>query len=141
MIILRYALLWVMSFIFTSLIDALWHLVLFRRSYSQGIKPLARMSGEKMAFQPVAGLLSQVLVVSGIVFLVLMLAGKGSYGTAFLVGAAAGVLAISVYGVTNYALFKDWNLTLTLLELVWGPILGGLSGLFVFWARALLLKP
>jgi uncharacterized membrane protein len=141
MIVLRYALLWVMSFVFTSLIDALWHLVLFRRSYAQGIKPLARMSGEKMAFQPAAGLLSQVLVVSGIVFLVLMLAGKGNYGTAFLVGAAAGVLAISVYGVTNYALFKDWNLTLTVLELVWGPILGGLSGLFVFWARAFLLKP
>jgi uncharacterized membrane protein len=141
MIVWRYALLWVMSFVFTSLIDALWHLVLFRRSYGQGIKPLARMSGEKMAFQPAAGLLSQVLVVSGIVFLVLMLAGKGNYGTALLVGAAAGVLAISVYGVTNYALFKDWNLTLTVLELVWGPILGGLSGLFVFWARTLLLKP
>jgi uncharacterized membrane protein len=43
--------------------------------------------------------------------------------------------------VTNYALFKDWNLTLTVLELVWGPILGGMSGLFVFWARSFLLKP
>ena len=141
MIVLRYVLLWVMSFVFTSLIDALWHLVCFRRSYVEGLKPLARMNGEKIAFQPVAGLLSQVLVVSAIVFLVLVLAGKGNYGAAFLVGAAAGILAISVYGVTNYALFKNWNLTLTLLELVWGPILGGLSGLFVFWSRSFLLKP
>jgi uncharacterized membrane protein len=141
MTILLYVLLWVLSFIFTSLFDALWHLVIFRRSYVQGIKPLARMSGEKMAFLPAAGLLSQVLVVSGIVFLVLTLAPTASSCTAILVGAVAGILAISVYGVTNYALFKDWNLTLTILELVWGPILGGLSGLFVFWARSFLLKP
>ena len=45
---------YVASFIFTSLIDALWHLVIFKKSYAEGIRPLARMSGEKMAFQPIA---------------------------------------------------------------------------------------
>lgn len=138
--ILRYLLLWVVSFIFTSLFDVLWHLVIFKKSYVKGIRPLARMTGEKISFKAGPGLLSQVLVVTSLVVLVLIVAKGGTASLAVVVGALAGVLAISVYGVTNYALFKDWSLTLTILEFVWGPLLGGISGLFVFWAKSFLLK-
>jgi uncharacterized membrane protein len=138
--ILRYGLLWVMAFVFTSLIDSLWHLVVFKKSYTEGIKPLARMAGGKVSFKAGPGLLSQVLVVTCLVVLVLVAAKDGSPLLAVLVGALAGVLAISVYGITNYSLFKDWNLTLTVLEFVWGPLLGGLSGLFVHWARSLVIR-
>ena len=140
MSILRYALLWVMAFVFTSLIDALWHLVIFKKSYVEGIKPMARMTGEKISFKSGPGLLSQVLVVTSLVILVLVAAKDGTSFLAALVGALAGVLAISVYGVTNYSLFKDWNLTLTVLEFIWGPLLGGLSGLFVHWAKSLVIR-
>jgi uncharacterized membrane protein len=138
--IARYALLWVLSFAFTSVIDAAWHLGIFRKAYTEGIKPLARMSGDKMAFNGPAGIISQIMVVTCIVVLVLYKAQPGTLGGAFLVGALAGVLAISVYGITNYSLFKDWGLTITILEMVWGPILGGLSGIFVFWVKSHLIK-
>ena len=62
---------------------------------------------------------------------------KENYLEAALIGAAAGILAITVYGVTNYALFKDWSLKLTVLEAIWGPMLGGLSGAFVVWMKSL----
>jgi uncharacterized membrane protein len=136
---LRYGLLWVCAFIFTSAIDAFWHLVLFGKPYAAGMKPLARMKDGKMAFSVSAGLLSQILVVTSLVFLVLYKTQGGTMAQAALVGAAAGVLAITVYGVTNYALFKDWNLTMTILEVVWGPILGGLSGAFAFWLKGRIL--
>jgi len=136
----RYALLWALSFIMTSLIDAVWHLGFFGKIYKEGIKPLARMNGDKMAFNPIAGIISQVLVVSCIFFLVLYKVQKGTAGEAFLVGAAAGVLAVTVYGITNYALFKDWGLAVTLLEMAWGPFLGGLSGLFIFWLKPIIVK-
>ncbi len=140
MTILRYALLWVLSFAFTSAIDAIWHLGVFRKAYTEGIRPLARMSDGKMAFNGAAGILAQVMVVTCIVVLVLYKAGSGTYAGAVLVGALAGVLAISVYGITNFALFKDWGPTVTILEMIWGPILGGLSGIFVFWLKTLLIK-
>ena len=136
----RYALLWALSFIMTSLIDAVWHLGFFGKIYKEGIKPLARMHGDKMAFNPVAGIISQVLVVSCIFFLVLYKVQKGTAGEAFLVGAAAGVLAVTVYGITNYALFKDWGLAVTILEMTWGPFLGGLSGLLIFWLKPIIVK-
>lgn len=137
--IARYFLVWLSAFAFTSLIDAIWHLGIFRRAYSEGIKPLARMSGEKVTFNPIAGVLSQVLVVTCIVFLVLYKTQKVNYPEAMLIGAIAGILAITVYGVTNYALFKDWSLKLTVLEAIWGPMLGGLSGAFVVWMKSLLI--
>jgi uncharacterized membrane protein len=140
MIIVRYFLIWIASFIFTSAIDALWHLGIFRKMYAEGMKPVARMSEGKMAFHPFAGILAQVLVVTCIVFLILFKTQNEGYLEAALIGIAAGVLAITVYGVTNYALLKNWNLSLTILEVVWGPILGGLSGLFVFWMKSLILK-
>ncbi len=137
---LRYFLVWIIAFAFTSLIDAIWHLGIFRKAYTEGIKPLARMTGDKITLNPIAGALAQILVVTAIVFLVLYKAQKGNIVEAAVIGAVAGVLAITVYGVTNYALFKDWNFTLTVLEFIWGPILGGLSGIFVYWMKSLLIK-
>ncbi|MHB8094676.1 MAG: DUF2177 family protein [Candidatus Aminicenantales bacterium] len=137
----KYALCWVLTFVFTSAIDALWHLALFKKVYTLDFKPLARMAGDRISFNGPAGILSQALVVTGIVILVLYsTAGRGTSAGALLVGALAGVLAISVYGITNYALMKDWSLRLTVLEVVWGPILGGMSGLFVYGVRGLLSR-
>jgi uncharacterized membrane protein len=137
--IVRYFLVWLLSFAFTSLIDAIWHLGIFKKAYSEGIKPLARMSADKMAFNAFAGIVSQVLVVTCIVFLVLFKTQKVNYLEAALIGAIAGILAITVYGVTNYALFKDWSLKLTVLEVIWGPMLGSSSGVFVAWMKSLLI--
>ncbi|NIM60009.1 MAG: DUF2177 family protein [Candidatus Aminicenantes bacterium] len=137
--IVRFFLVWLLSFAFTSIIDAIWHLVIFKKAYSEGIKPLARMSGDKMAINPIAGILAQVLVVTCIVFLVLYKVQKVNYQEALLIGAIAGILAITVYGLTNYALFKDWSLKLTVLEVIWGPILGASSGAFVIWIKSILI--
>jgi len=137
--IIRYFLVWLLSFAFTSLIDAIWHLGIFKKAYSEGIRPLARISGDKMAINPFAGILSQVLVVTCIVFLVLFKTQKVNYLEAALIGAIAGILAITVYGLTNYALFKDWSLKLTVLEVIWGPMLGSSSGVFVIWIKSILV--
>lgn len=138
--IIRYLLVWILSFTFTSIIDAIWHLGIFRKSYSEGLKPLARITDGKITLNAPAGLIAQVLVVTCIVFLVLYKVPEGHFLDAALIGALAGILAITVYGVTNYALFKDWSLKLTVLEVIWGPILGGLSGVFVLWIKSLLIK-
>jgi uncharacterized membrane protein len=140
MTVLKYGLLWLLSFAFTSLIDAAWHLGIFGRVYAADFKPLARVADGKMTFNAPAGLLSQVLVVTTLGFLVLFRAGRGTALEAAIVGAAAGILAISVYGVTNYALLRGWTLRLTILEGVWGPLIGGLSGLFIFWLRGRLFR-
>jgi uncharacterized membrane protein len=141
MTVWKYFLLWGLAFAFTSAIDALWHLVIFGKAYAKDFRPLARPAGDKITFNAPAGLLAQVLVVTTILVLVLLTTQtRGNIGLAALVGALAGVLAISVYGITNYSLMKDWSLRLTLLEAVWGPLIGGSSGVFIYWLRNFLTR-
>jgi uncharacterized membrane protein len=128
--ILHYLLVFALAFIVMSLVDALWHMVIFGRVYSKGLLPLARTEDGKMKINLLFTFLSQFLFVASLVFLVLFTVPGGELPNAALVGAFAGTLAISVYGVTNYALFKDCGLNLTLLELIWGPVLGAIGGLF-----------
>jgi uncharacterized membrane protein len=131
---MNYVAIWFAAFVGISLIDAVWHLGLFGWAYGPDFRRVARMKDGKMSLQPVPGLVSQVLVVSCLVVLAVLSvrAGQG-YPTNFLVGALGGILAISVYGLVNQALIKDWTWRLTILEFVWGPIIGGLGGLFIAW--------
>jgi uncharacterized membrane protein len=134
----KYLILWIATLIFTSLIDVVWHVGIWGKAYKEGIKPLARMNGGKFAFNAIAGLLAQVLVVTSIVFLVLFKSSGYSLLNAAVIGAVAGVLAITVYGLTNYSLFKDWSLKLTVLEVIWGPFLGGFTGIFAAWFKSII---
>lgn len=137
---MKYILLFISSFIFTSLIDVVWHILLFGSIYQQRIKQVAPMVDGQLAIKSVPGLLSQVLVVSMLMVLINYQRPELRLMDGLVVGAAAGVLAITVYGLVNYALIKNWTLDITILEVVWGPILGGLSGLFMVWAKNLIFS-
>jgi uncharacterized membrane protein len=40
-------------------------------------------------------------------------------------GGFLGFLAYGTYGLTNYIFFKGYPLTITLLDITWGSVLGG----------------
>lgn len=125
-------LLYIASFVITSAIDAFWHLVLFGKQYAQWFQPVARMQDGKIALNTSAGVLSQILVVASIFFLVLYKTnGHPKLMEGALVGAVAGILGISVYGLVNYSLINNWGLEITILEVLWGPILGAISGICI----------
>jgi uncharacterized membrane protein len=136
----EYVAIWFAAFVGISAIDAVWHLVIFGRVYGRDFKPIARMANGKLALQRVPGIASQILVVSALMVLsILSVRGGHGYPVNFLMGAMGGVLAISVYGLVNQALIKGWSWRLTVLEVVWGPIIGGLGGLFIAWLYRVLL--
>lgn len=134
-------LVYLLSFVTISIIDAVWHLVLFGKQYSQWFAPVARMVGGKLDLQYIPGILSQVLIVAVMMFLVLYkTGGHPKLYQGALIGAACGMLAISVYGLVNYALIQNWGLEITILEVVWGPILGAFSGMTIAYLGGKFLK-
>ncbi len=135
---MKYIFLFLSSFIFTSLIDVVWHILLFGSIYQKRMEKIAPMADGQLNIKALPGLLSQVLVVSMLVLLINYKRPELELMDGAIIGAAAGVLAISVYGLVNYALVKNWTLDITILEVIWGPMLGGLSGMFIVWAKKLI---
>ena len=138
MTIVKYLLIWLIALVVISILDAVWHLGLFGRAYSERLRPVARLADGRLSMRALPGLLSQVLVITAYMVLLLYQRPNGlSYGAAALIGAAGGVLAISVYGLVNDALIRDWDRLLTVLEVIWGPIIGAVSGVLILWLRRL----
>lgn len=136
---LRYALLWLVSFIAISAVDALWHLGVWGKIYGAGIRRVAVVVDGKPVLHNVSGLIAQVLVITAFVVLAsLALQSGGAASKAVLACVMGGVLGISVYGLVNHWLIRDWSAAMTVLEVVWGPALGAFAGVFIAWAGRLL---
>lgn len=115
-----------LSLVFISAIDYLWHLVIFKRQYTKDFAPI-----KKDKLVAITGVLSQIIIVAVEVFLVVRFAGTELYLNSALLCGACGILGISVYGLVNDSLIKGWTRKLTILEVIWGPTIGVIGGLFI----------
>lgn len=137
--ILKYALLWVISFIGISAVDALWHLVFWGKIYRADIRKVAAIADGKPVFNNFSGMLSQVLVITAFVVLAsLQFHSDEPYFKGIVACMMGGILGISVYGLVNRWIIRDWSLAMTVLEGVWGPMIGAFAGLFIVWVSKLL---
>jgi uncharacterized membrane protein len=90
-------------------------------------------------FNNSSGVLSQVLVITAFVVLAsLQFHSDGPYLKGIVSCMMGGILGISVYGLVNRWLIRDWSLAITILEGVWGPMIGAFAGLFIVWVSKLL---
>ena len=137
--VLKYALLWVVSFVAIIAIDALWHLGIWGKVYGADIKKVAAVVDGKPVFNNASGLLSQVLVITAFVVLAsLHFHSEAATLKSVVSCMMGGILGISVYGLVNHWLIRDWSLAMTVLEAVWGPLIGALAGFIIAWAGRLL---
>ena len=58
--------------------------------------------------------------------------GAKSRSMAFFRGALLGLVMYTIYEFTNLALIKNWPLEMALIDILWGPILCGLSAMIGF---------
>ncbi len=75
----------------------------------------------------VAAIIFYLIFIAGLVFFVIIPALlKKSWIHALLFGAFFGFVTYATYDLTNLATLKDWPLLVTLVDLVWGMVLGAL---------------
>jgi uncharacterized membrane protein len=82
-----------------------------------------------------AAILFYLLFIVGLlVFVIRPALLQGTPLKALALGALFGLIAYATYDLTNLATLKDWPLIVTIVDLCWGGVLGGL----VSWASTVL---
>ena len=79
-----------------------------------------------------AALMTYVLMTVGITILVLPLAGH-DVGRALFYGAIFGFTAYGIYDFTNLATLKNWPLYISIVDMLWGTFLCGITSGIVAW--------
>lgn len=77
-----------------------------------------------------AAIVFYLLFIAGIlVFVVVPGLKAGSMGATVLRGALFGLIAYATYDLTNLATVKSWPIIVTVVDMVWGAVLSGLTTL------------
>jgi uncharacterized membrane protein len=97
-------------------------------------------------YRPVLGdiLLSGVNMPPAIVFYLLYPVGlvifaiapalrSGNLTTALFLGALFGLFTYGTYDLTNQATLRNWSTTLTIADMAWGSVLGGIASVWAAW--------
>ena len=100
-------------------VDLVWLGVVARKLYAQYLGYLLAPQTNLTA----AALFYLLYLVGVIVFAVLPGLEAGSLKTALLRGALFGLICYATYDLTNLATIKDWPLTITIIDMIWGTVL------------------
>ena len=104
-------------------IDMVWLGFIAKSWYQQGI-------GHLMTAQPnmLVGALFYVLFPIGImVFAVLPSGAEHGWMRAAMMGALFGFFAYATYDITNLATLRDWPISLSIMDVLWGSLVSGLA--------------
>jgi uncharacterized membrane protein len=102
-------------------IDALWLGLVASDFYDRHIGGLL-----KTDVNWVAALLFYLVFIAGlVVFVIIPAIEKSSKSRALMLGAFFGFVCYATYDLTNLAVAKDWPVIVTVVDLVWGAVIGG----------------
>lgn len=107
------------------LIDMVWLGVVAKGFYR---RHLGTMLSPKVNWG--AAILFYLLFIAGLLIFVIRPAlAQGTLLSALWLGALFGLISYATYDLSNLATLRDWPLIVTVVDLFWGTILGGLVSL------------
>lgn len=109
-------------------IDIVWLTVISKTLYAQHLGYLIAPKAKLLA-----ALLFYLLFVLGLQFFVLNPAlASGSWKMALFAGMFFGLVTYATYDLTNLATIKNWPVLITVIDLVWGSVVSGLTSILSF---------
>jgi uncharacterized membrane protein len=114
------------------ILDLFWLGMLMSRSYNAWLGTLARRAPDG-SLDPnwFAAALVYVCLGLGVVYFVWPAVKGSSLAMQFAWGAFFGVLVYGVYDLTNFSTLRDWPVTLVIVDMLWGGVVGGTTTLVV----------
>lgn len=126
---------WVVGIVAFVAVDFVWIGLIANGFYRREIGPLLRMRGESLDPRLLPALLLYALVVAGLILFALPRARAGSMLEAMAWSALFGVIAYSVYDLTNYSTMRGFPLRVAAVDMAWGGIVCALTGAAVWMVR------
>jgi uncharacterized membrane protein len=128
--------LYVITLIVFFLVDMVWLGVVAKGFYR---KYLGAMLSPKVNWT--AALLFYLLYIAGLlIFIIQPALLRGAPGKALLYGALFGLICYATYDLSNLATLKDWPVIVTVVDLVWGTVMGGVVSFLAAVLGRTLLK-
>ncbi len=114
---------YVSGLIAMAILDGAWLSFATGAIYKPGIGPL-------MADKPVipAAIIFYLLYAAGVTYLITLPAlAAASLPAAVTRGAVLGLIAYGTYDLTSLAILRGWPVNVTIIDMIWGAILTGVS--------------
>ena len=109
-------------------IDLVWLGMIMKGFYAQEIGEITRRNAEGLAPRWGAALLVYLFIPAGLVCFVRPLLGEQStLPQAWAWGALFGFILYGVYDLTNLAVLDKWTVRVTVADMAWGGVLGGIT--------------
>lgn len=112
---------YLVTFIIFTIIELIWLLVLAKDLYQKEI-------GYIMKDKPnlVPAVIFMLIFVAGLTFFVIdpAVLGKG-WSYALFAGILYGIVTYATYTLTNLSNLENWPLKVSIIDLIWGIVLGG----------------
>lgn len=104
-------------------LDAIWLTFVGPKLYAP-VQNVLLSGGVKIA----PAIVFYVMMIAGLVYLAVRPAlASGQAGQALVSGAVLGLVSYGTYALTNQAIMKGWTVSMSLPDMAWGTVIGGLS--------------
>lgn len=124
----EFMILYLMTVVVFFAIDIVWLGVISKKFYD---KQLGKLRSEKVNWT--AGLIFYFIFIFGIVFFVISPAvDQSNILITITSGALFGFVAYATYDLTNLATLKNWPVTVTIVDLIWGTFLSASTSTIVY---------
>jgi uncharacterized membrane protein len=116
---MKYVYLYILTFIVFLAIDFVWLNWIAKNLYSEKIGHLLAENPNLIA----AGVFYLLFVAASLVLAVLPGYEAQSLTKTIMLGAIFGMITYATYDLTNLATLKDWPLSVTIIDVIWGTSL------------------
>jgi uncharacterized membrane protein len=113
--------LYMITLVVFFVIDMVWLGVVAKGFYRKHLGPLLSPTVN----WPAAILFYLLFILGLLVFVIKPALTGGKPLLALFMGALLGLISYATYDLTNLATLKDWPLAVTIVDLIWGSVLGG----------------
>lgn len=108
------------------ILDSIWLGLIAKEFYLKHLGSILRLKNGGIETNYAAAVIVYVALITGLVFLVMPLAGS-NLKLALAYGALYGFVTYATYDFTNLAVLNDWNWTVTLVDVAWGICICAIS--------------